>query len=147
MAADGALDTKSFFTNLSVDTIDLIDQFYDPEAHFEDPLGQHHGVTLIKQYYHHLYKQVISIEFDFDDHVISSDGQTETLIWTMHLVSGLKQGQPLDLNGASHLRRGGAENRVVYHRDYFDMGEFVYEHIPVLKSLVHFVKRKMTQKQ
>jgi hypothetical protein len=31
----------------------------------------------------------------------------------------------------------------MFHRDYFDLGEFVYERIPVLNSVVKFIKNRM----
>ena len=30
-----------------------------------------------------------------------------------------------------------------YHRDYFDMGEFIYERVPVLGSVIRAIKRRL----
>jgi len=34
---------------------------------------------------------------------------------------------------------------VIYHRDYFDMGAFVYENIPVLGSVVRYTKKRLSK--
>jgi hypothetical protein len=38
------------------------------------------------------------------------------------------------------------ENLVSYHRDYFDMGEFIYDHVPVLNFVVKKVKERLKSK-
>jgi hypothetical protein len=33
--------------------------------------------------------------------------------------------------------------KVRYHRDYFDLGAMLYEHLPLLGSLVKTIKRRL----
>ena len=47
------------------------------------------------------------------------------------------------VDGISTIRFGGKEGKAVYHRDYYDMGEFVYERIPVVKNIIKLIKKKM----
>jgi limonene-1,2-epoxide hydrolase len=51
--------------------------------------------------------------------------------------------QDLEVQGISHLKF--LENQVIYHRDYFDLGEMVYEHVPVLGKIVRFIKNSLGQ--
>ncbi len=65
------------------------------------------------------------------------------LVWRMDLrARGLKRGELVQLDGVSHIRFN-ADNLVDYHRDYFDMGQFVYEHVPVLGWAVRRVKKRL----
>ncbi len=133
--------TIDFFEKLSIDTIDLVDEFYDPNATFLDPLGEHQGAESIKKYYRTLYKNVISIHFVLDKQTIAKD--THILPWTMYLkANGLNGGEEIVVTGISKIIFS-KKNQVIYHRDYFDMGEFVYERIPVLKSIIAFIKKKL----
>jgi hypothetical protein len=49
--------------------------------------------------------------------------------------------QVLTIHGSSHLRFNVA-HQVMYHRDYWDAAEELYEKIPVLGSLMRFIKRQ-----
>jgi hypothetical protein len=48
---------------------------------------------------------------------------------------------PITIHGSSHLRFN-AVHQVIYHRDYWDAAEELYEKIPVLGSLMRLIKRK-----
>ncbi|MGE3609523.1 MAG: DUF1295 domain-containing protein [Bacteriovoracaceae bacterium] len=132
---------KKVFNELRADNIQILDNFYAQDTVFIDPLGKHNGILSVKAYYQNLYKNVKSIHFKFND--IVSSGNTHALVWTMTLeADGLNGGKPITLEGNSHIKFNDA-NLVVYHRDYFDMGEFIYEHVPVLGWTIKKVKEKL----
>ena len=134
---------KSAFTNLSASNLDILDGFYDKNTHFEDPLGAHKGLDSVKAYYGNLYKNVTYINFNYTNTI--SDGNRHLLVWTMELkADGLKSGGLVTLDGNSVIIFN-ERNLVSYHRDYFDMGEFIYEHIPVLGWVIQKVKSKLGQ--
>ena len=60
----------------------------------------------------------------------------------MHLTLN-NQSSSISVNGVSLLTL--KDDRVVYHRDYYDMGEMVYEHVPVLKRVIYYIKKRLTQ--
>ena len=133
------LDVKTFFNSLNKNTMHLVDDFYDRGAHFQDPVVNFTDREQIKKYYAHLYADVDSIEFQFFDEVKS--GAQEVITWTMILVMKKLNGRkPVKVNGVSHIKFGGGEGKVIYHRDYFDMGAFIYEHIPVLGVVIRSIK-------
>ena len=55
---------------------------------------------------------------------------------------GLNNGEEVTLEGNSYIKFN-ENNLVIYHRDYFDMGEFIYEHIPVLGWTLKKIKNKL----
>jgi hypothetical protein len=68
------------------------------------------------------------------------------MVWKMYLkASGLKGGEEIILNGGS-LIKFNDKGLVSYHRDYFDMGEFIYEHIPGLSWIISIVKNRLKAK-
>lgn len=134
---------KDVFNRLRADNLEILDQFYSEEVQFIDPLGLHQGRQSVKDYYGNLYKNVTEIHFEFLDAI--SDGDKHVLVWKMHLkAKGLNSGETVTLDGNSVIRFN-QDNLVSYHRDYFDMGEFIYEHIPLLGSLISFIKGKLKQ--
>ena len=134
---------KSVFTNLNANNSEILDSFYDKKVHFEDPLGLHNGIQSVKDYYKNLYKNVTFIEFIYTNTI--SEGNKHTLIWTMNLrTKGLNNGEIISLDGNSVIIFN-EENLVSYHRDYFDMGEFIYEHIPGLGWVIKKIKSKLKE--
>jgi hypothetical protein len=135
---------ESLFNNFNYDTMYLADDFYDPDVVFRDPLVELKGRDALKAYYMDMYKNVTSIRFDFSGGM--EKDEEVVAFWTMELrTKGLKGGEPVLLDGVSHIRYGGDSGKVVYHRDYFDMGAFVYENIPVLGSIVRYTKRRLSK--
>ncbi len=132
---------EKIFNGLNKDTMHLVDEFYQTNAHFEDPMGKHMGVEEIRKYYMNLYQNVENIRFDFSNHICQS--QECVSVWVMHLkASGLNGGNSIAVSGNS-IFKFDESGKVIYHRDYFDMGEFIYERIPILKNIILFIKSKL----
>jgi len=65
------------------------------------------------------------------------------LIWRMQFQHArFGAGETPELRGVSQLRFLEG-SRVNYHRDYFDMGEFIYERVPVLGSAIRAIKHRL----
>ena len=136
------LEIESLFNNFNSDTMHLADDFYDPDVVFRDPIVELKGRDSLKAYYVDMYENVTSIRFDFSGGI--EKDEEVVVFWTMELrAKGLKGGEPVLLDGTSHIRYGAESGKVIYHRDYFDMGAFVYENIPVLGSIVRYTKKRL----
>lgn len=137
-------EIESLFNNFNSDTMHLADDFYDPDVVFRDPIVELRGRDSLKAYYVDMYKNVTSIRFDFSGGI--EKNEEVVVFWTMELrAKGLKGGERVLLDGTSHIRYGGESGKVIYHRDYFDMGAFVYENIPVLGPIVRYTKKRLSK--
>lgn len=137
-------NSKAFFDNLSKDQLQLVDQFYDKDVVFQDPIHQLNGAAAVKQYYAKLYENVDSIRFEFGAGIES--GNIMSLPWKMLLKTpAINKGRQISVDGVSVITFNSA-GQAIHHRDYFDMGEFVYERVPVLGSIITFIKGKMSGK-
>jgi limonene-1,2-epoxide hydrolase len=87
-----------------------------------------------------LYTNVIKCDFDIRHHQQVED--SGFLTWTMQLQHPkLNGGEAVNVNGVSHIRFSG--DRVIYHRDYFDLGEMLYENIPLLGFVIKNIKQRL----
>lgn len=137
-------EIQQFFNNFNTDTVHLADAFYDPDVVFRDPIVELTGRDNLKAYYADMYENVVSIRFDFSGGI--EKDEEAVVFWTMELrAKGLKGGEPVLLDGVSHIKFGGKAGKAVYHRDYFDMGAFVYENVPVLGSIVRYTKKRLSK--
>jgi ketosteroid isomerase-like protein len=133
---------SNFFRNLNIDHMELVERFYDKNAEFRDPVVDIRGVSALRDYYAGLYKNVKSIRFDFSDEVVQ--GNDHVVVWKMTLLSdSLNDGKEFSIDGNSFIRFGGSDGKVIFHRDYFDMGAFIYERVPVLGRVIRYIKGKL----
>jgi limonene-1,2-epoxide hydrolase len=131
---------SAFFNGFNKDTPHLLDEFYAPDVEFHDPVSEIRGIVGIRAYYAKMYENLISIRFDFDREV--EQGGEVFAPWVMHMRhKALAGGKEIVVPGVSHFRF--KDGKAVYHRDYFDMGAFVYEHVPVIGAGVRYVKKKV----
>lgn len=129
------------YNQLDKTNLALLDTIYHPEIQFSDPAHSLEGIISLKQYFTALYQNVRSIHFTFHTH-LETDGQA-FLTWTMHFSHPrLAKGRSIAVSGCSRLEFA-ADGKVRYHRDYFDLGAMVYEHVPVLGSLVKTIKKRL----
>ncbi len=143
MACD-AKKARDFFNNLSKETLDLIDEFYDEQVQFRDPVVEFTGREMIRKYYHHLYYSVKMIQFEFEPDVVQGD--TCVLIWKMAFEHpSVGGGKRLVVDGTSVLRESPESGKIVYHRDYFDMGAFIYQNVWGLGWIIRYIKRRMSK--
>lgn len=142
LTAQRSLAIRQVFNDLRATNTEILDGFYTNDVVFEDPLGQINGLASMKEYYQAMYKNVQDIRFEFKEDAIVGDRHLST--WVMYLrAKGLNGGEEVAVHGVSELEFQAQSNHVIYHRDYFDMGEFLYQHIPILGSVIKLVRRQL----
>lgn len=135
---------RHVYNAVNKESMNLLPEFYAADVTFEDPLGTIQGLDALTRYYTEMYKNVQEIRFDISDEV--AQGDQHVIMWTLHMkVKGLNKGEEVTCKGNSFLRFN-QEGLVVYHRDYFDMGEFIYQHVPVLRFFVRQVNKRLEHK-
>lgn len=129
-----------FFNTLTKDTLDILKKFYHHEAVLEDPIGKHQNLDKITRYYKLMYQNIKMIRFDFEKGI--SHGNTICLFWEMNFKnSKLKSGELVKVKGCSKIVFDPNTQLVMYHRDYFDMGAMVYEHLPIYGYITRKIKK------
>ena len=121
---------------------DLAD-IYASNVTFVDPITTHHGLNDVQAYFANLLEQAERCQFDISMIApVSSSSVTHIVNWTMNLK--LKQSDKvIILDGNTQLT---VENdKIVYHKDYYDLGEMVYEHIPLLGFFVKKIKKRLAK--
>ena len=132
----------SFFNNLDKTCMDLVPQFYAENATFQDPVVVLRSADQITKYYEGLYQNVENISFTFGE-IIESE-ELVSAPWTMHLkCKKLNSNKPFSMPGVSCFKFDSISGKVIYQRDYFDMGAFIYEHVPILGTVIRVIKNKL----
>lgn len=128
------------FAGLNKDNLQRLGELYSDDVHFTDPLHDVHGLSDLHAYFAKLYANVSELSFDFRgfDQVREGEGY---LRWVMsYRHPRLDGGRLITVEGCSHLLW---RDKVYRHRDYFDAGALLYEHLPVLGRVIAWLKRSM----
>ncbi|MEF1184637.1 nuclear transport factor 2 family protein [Vibrio sinaloensis] len=120
----------------------LLEGVYHQDVVFEDAAHRLEGWDALQKYFVSLYENVKRCDFDIEEH--QQVGDAGFLTWTMTLEHPkLQRGSKVEVKGVSHLKF--ADGRVVYPRDYFDLGEMLYENLPLLGSVIKTIKQRLGQ--
>jgi len=128
------------FAALNADNLDTLGQLYSDDVRFQDPLHEIHGLPAMRAYFEQLYANVQDLHFQFHgfDELTPGAGY---LRWTMtYRHPRLNGGKAIEVDGCSHLLW---HDKVYAHRDYFDAGALLYEHLPVMGRVIHWLKGRL----
>ncbi|SEJ20887.1 nuclear transport factor 2 family protein [Pseudomonas sp. NFR16] len=129
------------FAALNKDNLERLGELYADDIAFADPMRKAQGLAEVRRYFAELYANVSDLQFEFHafDQVREGKGY---LRWTRtYCHPRLNQGEPIAVQGCSHLL--WAENKVFQHRDFFDAGALLYEHVPVMGRMIRWLKRRL----
>jgi hypothetical protein len=130
----------AFFENLSPSSLTGIQRYYAPNARFKDPFNEVQGVGAVAQIFLHMFDTLESPRFVVVERVVQ--GAQCFLTWEFHFrFKAMRKGQDQCILGASHLLLG-PDGLVTLHRDYWDAAEELYEKLPLLGSLMRWLKRQ-----
>ncbi|MFD2228776.1 nuclear transport factor 2 family protein [Alkalimarinus sediminis] len=119
----------------------IVDAVYTQDMLFQDSFHRIEGVDELKEYFSALYLNLKSSEFTFHNHWIGNG--SAMLTWTMtYSHPRLNGGREISMEGATEIRFG---EKVYYHKDYFDGGSLLYEHVPVLGTVIKQLKKYMAK--
>ncbi len=131
-----------FYSELNKENLGRLEDIYAQNVVFEDAAHRIEGYNALLTYFQNLYKNVDRCQFDIAEK--HQSGGTGFLTWTMRLQHpNLAGGNQVSVKGISHLRF--VDDKVIYHRDYFDMGEMLYENLPLLGSVIRKIKQRLGQ--
>ncbi|MFC0141683.1 nuclear transport factor 2 family protein [Erwinia mallotivora] len=125
-----------------LDKIDLsqLAEVYHDDICLIDPVAEHTRLHVVEHYFASLLKNLHYCRFEVSEcHLFNG---TALLIWQMiYAHPALQRGSEQHLSGSSHLRFH--DEKIIYQRDYYDMGTMLYEKIPVLGSVIRQLKKRL----
>ncbi|MBT0569341.1 nuclear transport factor 2 family protein [Curvibacter sp. CHRR-16] len=129
-----------YFETLQPQSLELLESIYHPQAQFKDPFQQVQGLAAIARIYQHMFSALVQPRFVIQHRL--GDAQQCFLTWDFHFAvqRGARRWDVV-IHGSSHLLLDDL-GRITQHRDYWDVAEELYEKLPVLGSLMRWLKQK-----
>lgn len=128
-----------FFQSISIDSVRTLSLIYTDDVWFKDPFNEVQGLEQVSHIFTHMFEQVDAPRFVVTHSVLQDDQAflTWDFLFRMRRFSDDEQ----CIRGASHVRFA-SDGRVAYHRDYWDAAEELYEKLPVVGSLMRWLKTR-----
>ena len=128
-----------YYKEFNQDSIAGLDSIYDQNAVFEDPIGKVKGLNDLKRHFSKMMSNVSYCRFEITD-VVANDCQA-FITWTMSFAHPKLNGhKEITVTGVSEIK---FDERITYHRDYFDVGSMFYEQVPILKTIIQALKKRL----
>jgi steroid Delta-isomerase len=127
-----------YFEHLSVEDVKRMSSFYSDDAYFKDPFNEVRGVHAITKIFDHMFVKVNGPRF-----VIVSviPGENEAFLSWDFFLTFKGETKPRKIHGATHLKFA-SDGRIASHRDYWDAAEELYEKLPLVGSIMRFLKKQ-----
>lgn len=129
-----------FYKAFDANSIGKLNEVYSENVEFQDPARRIEGLQQLQNYFSDLLTHVHGCHFEIGQ-IESTDALT-VVQWKMHFIHDrLNKKRMISVDGVSIV---SGSDKIERHRDYFDLGELLYEHVPVIGSVVRFLKRRLS---
>ncbi len=130
---------KQFYQQLNNSELAGLGQIYRSDIEFIDPVHHIQGIQALHQYFKNMMQDLIHCNFEI--HQITEQEQEAYIHWTMHFQHPrLNKSRIIHVDGISHLK---FDEQIYFHRDYFDVGAMLYEHIPLLGRIISGIRKRL----
>ena len=141
MTANNISALVHFFENLAPDNLQDIGMYYTQDTYFRDPFNEFRTCAELEAVFADMFHRLNNPKFTVTE-IIAQDNQC-VLIWDFDFaIKSYKPNQPKRIHGSSHIRFA-ADGRANYHRDYWDAAGELYEQLPVVGSMMRWLKKRM----
>ncbi|WP_298613571.1 nuclear transport factor 2 family protein [uncultured Thiothrix sp.] len=135
-------DFVRVYQQLGKDNLVSLAEAYSPDVIFQDPWHKLQGLAALQAYFANLYTNLSYCRFTIHQVQENTTDANAFVLWQMDYAHPrLNSGNNIQVDGVSHLQFA---EKVTYQRDYADMGQMLYEHVPLLGAAIRFLKRRAT---
>lgn len=127
----------AFYRDAGPEDLDRLDALTAPEVLFQDPFQSLTGRDAYKALFRHMWSTTGQPRVTI--HRAAWDGDTVFLRWRFELKV---KGEWLPIEGVSEITFDG-QGRVLRHIDHWDAASQVYERIPVLRTVLRLIRRRL----
>ncbi|WP_101758977.1 nuclear transport factor 2 family protein [Oceanicoccus sp. KOV_DT_Chl] len=130
---------KDSYRDMLAMDLSQLDQLYADNIVFKDPVHEIRGLIALQDYMAAMCANTQACQFEYLDQVVTD--QSAYIKWNMHFRHPkLGGGKLITVRGVSQIQFA---ERIYYHEDIYDMGEMVYEHVPLVGGLTRWLKARL----
>jgi esterase/lipase superfamily enzyme len=130
---------KAFYKDVKNPPLHDIGKVYSDTIHFKDPVHEVRGMDSLYAYMEDVCHSVESGRFEYLDELV---GEGRAYIkWNMYFKHPKLGKETIVVRGMSQIQ---FNERIYYHEDIYDLGEMLYEQVPVVSFLVKKLKQRLS---
>ncbi|MCB5162546.1 nuclear transport factor 2 family protein [Marinomonas algarum] len=129
---------KAFYQDVKRPQLDKINEVYAEDVLFKDPVHELRGAEKLHAYLSEMCINVHSGRFEFLDQITSEN--TAYIKWNMHFKHPKLGNKTITVRGMSQVQ---FHDRIYFHEDIYDLGQMLYEHVPLLGVAVKGLKKRL----
>ncbi|MBF7074696.1 nuclear transport factor 2 family protein [Glaciecola sp. MH2013] len=134
---------ERFYTDLASMQLDALPDLYSKEVVFIDPIAEHRGIEALVNYFSRLLENAKYCTFSIQS-IKQAGDKNHVVTWQMRFSSSkMNKGKPIEVDGITLLEI--EDNKVTYHRDYYDLGQMIYDNVPLLGWVTRRIKKSMSK--
>lgn len=125
-----------FFEQMKREDLVRLPELFSHQARFKDPFNDVTGIEQINKVFHHMFETLNTPKFVIDEAVLESD-----VAYIKWKFTGAVYSKQLKLVGLSRVVFD-EQGLVSEHIDYWDASEQFYMKLPVIGSILRFIRNK-----
>jgi esterase/lipase superfamily enzyme len=129
---------KHFYQDRSSIDLSRMDEIYADDVVFRDPLHRIQGLAKLRDTLDGMYEPLTECRFEYLDQVVAEG--SAYIKWNMHYRHPKLGNKLITVRGVSQLQ---FSELIDYHEDIYDMGELLYEHVPLMGSVIQWLKNRL----
>ncbi len=131
---------KAFYRDLGAMNVDDMASLYDSEVVFRDPVHELRGINELHAYMRDMCASISRGRFEYLDQLIAPG--RAYIKWNMYFEHHKLGNRLICVRGISHIEFA---EKIHFHEDVYDMGEMLYENLPVLGSATRWLKSRLSK--
>jgi hypothetical protein len=130
----------AYFEALTPQGVADLAAYYDPQARFKDPFKDVRGLPEIAHIFAHMFVALEAPRFIITGQI--EQGKQCFLTWEFRFkFKNFQRDVVQTILGGSHLQFSD-QGLITLHRDYWDAAEELYEKLPLVGSVMRWLKRR-----
>jgi steroid Delta-isomerase len=136
---------KAAFETLTPATLPALVALYEADARFVDPFNDVRGAASVSAIFAHMFTQVGEPRFTVSRIIEDKNDEGDGNIFMRWDFTFVARGKPQHIHGATHFELNAA-GLITLHRDYWDAAHELYEKLPLLGSILRWIRGKLAVK-
>lgn len=130
----------AFFSQLTEESLGDLSSLFSVNARFKDPFNDVVGVDHIKKVFQHMYATTEVPRF-----IVNHHAQNDNKLFLQWDFLFTKNNKEWSISGSSMVTFN-EQDQAIEHIDYWDPAEQIYSKIPLLRSLIILLTKKLAAK-
>ena len=141
MSTENLERLKRYFETLTPASVGEMGTYYTEDAYFRDPFNEVRGTAAVQKVFLKMWESLNDPRFFIRETQL--EGERAVLIWDFEFRIKRKHPDTTQRNHGLSVLRLAPDGRIAYHRDYWDAAGELYEKLPLVGSLMRWLKRRM----